>query len=150
MSDKRRNRPRRMQRVLTDERSELATLRRRTGLLEQATRDIGAALPDRFHGHWRVAALSHEALVIAAASPVWATALRSHQPTLLTAAGALLGQSPQRLQVRVSNTPGRAWRAAGHHLSPNAAAILEEAAGISDNPRLAAALRRLASRSSPH
>ena len=148
MSEQRHRGPARLRTVLEHRHGDLASLRRRARLLDEATRRIGVALPDNLHGHWRVASLSTTALVIAVDSPVWATVVRSHQGMLLDTAADLLDARPARLQTRVI-TPARAAAPspAGQSLSPAAADVLKEAARASDNPRLAAALQRLARRS---
>lgn len=139
--------PRRVRGLLDGHHGELAGLRQQTRSLDRATQGLSAAVPARLEGHWRVAALSTDALVVAVDSPVWATALRTHQQALLDAAGELQGTVPRRIRIRVL-TPRTPPRPAPRQqsLSPSAAENLEEAARAADDPRLAAALRRLAAR----
>lgn len=144
MGKKRRGGPVPLRQVMKRQRGDLASLQRRTRLLEDATAELGRSLPARMAGHWQVAALTRAALVISVESPVWATVLRGHQRDLLNAAASLLGSQPAQLQIRVSAARQTRNRPAGHQLSPESASILEEAASTVDHPGLADALRRLA------
>ncbi|QGM22145.1 DUF721 domain-containing protein [Spiribacter sp. 2438] len=144
MGTKQRRGPVPLRQVMKRQRGDLASLQRRTRLLEDATAELGRSLPARMAGHWQVAALTRAALVISVESPVWATVLRGHQRDLLNAAASLLGSRPAQLQIRVAAARQTRHRSAGHRLSPDSARILEETAGAIDHPALADALRRLA------
>ena len=147
MADDKRSGPAPVRRLLDSQRGDLAGLRRQTRELDRAMEALTAVLPDRLQGHWRVAALSADALMLAVDSPVWATALRGHQEALLEAAGALRGRRPKRIQIRIL-TPRSPDRPTSRQqvLSESAVENLEETARACDDPRLAEALRRLATR----
>jgi len=147
MADDKRRGPAPVRRLLDSHQGDLAKLRRQTRDLNQATQALAAVLPDRLQGHWRVAALSAQALVLGVDSPAWTTALRGHQQALLDAAGKLQGMRPQRIQIRIL-TPRTLDRPAPRQQALSASAVenLEETAQACDDPRLAEALRRLASR----
>lgn len=146
MSERRAGRPGRLQGILRRSDSDIAAIRRQTGQLERATRRLNAVLPARIHGHWQVASLSAERLIITAESSAWATPLRACQADLLKAAGDLLGAPPARLQIRLAAPPPARPPREPVSLSADTAAHLESAARGMDNERLAESLRRLASR----
>ncbi|AGY92479.1 hypothetical protein SPICUR_07595 [Spiribacter curvatus] len=146
MSERKGGGPGRLQGVLRRSTNDIAAIRRQTALLEQATRTLNASLPPRLHGHWQVAALSADALVITAESSVWATPLRAYQSGLLEAATALISVQPKRLQIRLAAPAPAKPPRESVMLSAGAAQHLESAARGMDDSRLAASLRRLASR----
>lgn len=146
MSERKGGGPGRLQGILRRSAGDVAAIRRQTAWLADATRELNAVLPPRLHGHWQVAALSTEALVITAESPAWSTPLRAQQAALLDAAAALMGKRPEKLTVRLATARQIPPRRAGQAMSPATADHLESAARGMDNPRLAASLRRLASR----
>ena len=148
MSERRAGRPGRLQGILRRSDSDIAAIRRQTGRLEQATRRLNSVLPARVHGHWQVASLSAERLIITAESSAWATPLRACQASLLEAAGNLLGTVPARLQIRLAAPPPARPPREPVSLSADTAAHLESAARGMENERLAESLRRLASRHS--
>ena len=146
MSERKGGGPGRLQGILRRPAGDVAAIRRQTAWLEDATRRLNGVLPPRLHGHWQVAGVSARALVITAESPVWATPLRANQAALLDAAAALSESRPERLTIRLAATRQPPPRRAGQTMSTETADHLESAAKGIDDPRLAASLRRLASR----
>lgn len=147
MSERRAGGPGRLQGIMRRSSSDMKAIRRQTALLERATRTLNGALPGRLHGHWQVAALSTDALIVTAESSAWATPLRAYQSALLATAGESLGVRPARLQIRLATPPpARPPRRRSATLSDETARHLESAARGMDDKRLAESLRRLASR----
>ena len=146
MSERKGDGPGRLQGILRRSSSDIAAIRRQTALLERATRTLNESLPPRLHGHWQVASLSADALIVTAESSVWATPLRAYQSTLIEAAARLLGVEPKRLKIRLAAPPPTRPPKESVVLSTEAATHLESAARGMEDPRLAASLRRLASR----
>ena len=146
MSERKGGGPGRLQGILRRSTNDIAAIRRQTALLEEATRTLNASLPPRLHGHWQVASLSADALIVTAESSVWATPLRAYQSALLEAAAQLLAVQPARLQIRLAAPPPAKPPRDSVVLSAEAARHLESAARGMDDSRLAASLRRLASR----
>ncbi len=146
MSERRAGGPGRLQGIMRRSSSDMGAIRRQTALLERATRTLNGALPGRLHGHWQVAALSTDALIVTAESSAWATPLRAYQAALLEAAAESLGVRPARLQIRLATPPPARPPRQSVTLSAETARHLESAARGMDNDRLAASLRRLASR----
>ena len=146
MSERGAGGPGHLQGIMRRSNTDMSAIRRQTALLERATRTLNGVLPERLHGHWQVASLSAQALIVTAESSAWATPLRACQASLLQAAGESLGVRPGRLQIRLAApAPARPPRR-GVSLSESTARHLESAARGMDDDRLAASLRRLASR----
>ncbi len=148
MSERKGKGPHRLGGVLRKPDSELAGIRAQAERLTHATHTLNAELPPRVLGHWQVAQLSAQALVVVAESATWATYLRSHQAALLARAGELLGEPPQQFKIRIAALTAKRPRPKGPRMSAEVSERLSKAsAGMSD-PRLAEALKRLASRRS--
>ena len=146
MSERKGGGPARLQGILRRSAGDMAGIRRRTAWLADATRELNGVLPPRLHGHWQLAAASVTALVVSAESPAWATPLRAHQSALLDAAADLVGGRPAKLTIRLAAGRRPPPRRNGPVMAPASAEHLASAARGMDDPRLAAALRRLASR----
>lgn len=146
MSSPRRGRPRAVRGILRGDRAMLGNIAERARSLGQLQRRLQRALPVRLRGHWQLAGIDDEALVLVAEGPVWASQLRYHQRALLQAAAEATGRSPARCRIGVE-PPRLAPRREPRELSGSARDNLREAAAASDDPRLRAALLRLASRS---
>jgi len=124
----------------------LGDIRQQTRRLNQLTAQLGSSLPARLQGQWQVAALSPEALVIAVNGSVWSTTLRAHQRALLEQAGERLGRVPAKLKIQIQLPRAQRPRRGGPKLSETSAQRLQQAAEGMEDPRLAAALARLAAR----
>ncbi len=124
----------------------LARLGARTRELARQQRRLQQALPRDFAGEWQLARLDTEELALVANSPVWASQLRYRQTELLDAAQWQIGQRPRRCRITIEPPRLQRRRAGPRHLSADSARLLEATANDCDNPKLAAALRRLASR----
>jgi hypothetical protein len=107
------------------------------------------ALPADLAVHLSAAHLRDATLIVVADGPAWATRLRFLEPELKAALDARTRRVVRRVAVRVGPpvpAPRAPAPAASRPLSAAARAALESgAAGVTD-PKLAAALRRLARR----
>lgn len=107
------------------------------------------ALPADLAAHLSAAHLRDATLIVVADGPAWATRLRFLEPELKAALDARTRRVVRRVTVRVGPPPA-APRAPGpkpsRPLSAAARAALEAGAEQVTDPRLAAALRRLARR----
>jgi hypothetical protein len=107
------------------------------------------ALPADLAAHLGAAHLRDATLIVVADGPAWATRLRFLEPELKAALDARTRRVVRRVAVRVGppvSAPRASAPPASRPLSAAARAALESgAAGVTD-PKLAAALRRLARR----
>lgn len=127
--------------------SQLEALQRRARDLASATDALDALLGTALAGRCRVARLDADEVVLVTSSSAWATRLRFMAPGLCAHFARHLGRArAPRLVVRID--PPRALPLEHHRqpISPRSAALLESVAAASDDPRLGAALRRLAAR----
>ncbi len=138
--------PRRINGVMKATGGDIRDIERHTHWLVQTGNRLQSVLPERLQGHWQLAAIDADALVLVAESPVWATPLRGYQQALLDAASQIIGHRPAALRVRLAKPVNRRPRAASPALSHEAVRHLENAAEGMVDPRLADGLRRLASR----
>lgn len=107
------------------------------------------ALPADLAAHLVGAQQRDAELLIVADGPAWATRLRFLEPELKAALDARTRRVVRRVVVRVGPPPAPPRPAApppSRPLSPAARAALEAGAAQVSDPRLAAALRRLARR----
>ncbi|MFO7857705.1 MAG: DciA family protein [Ectothiorhodospiraceae bacterium] len=124
------------------------------GLYERAEALLGyeqvllAELPAGARTHVRLARLDRQELVLATDGPEWRHRLRYLGARLRGVAAEKLGIEPARVTVKVTDLPRRPRQAPPRELSEQAARTLESASRHAPNPRLAAALARLASRGS--
>ncbi|PWG65167.1 DciA family protein [Spiribacter halobius] len=146
MSSARRSRPRAVRGILRGDRSTLGSIAERARSLATLQRRLQAALPARLRGHWQLAGVDEEAVVLVAEGPVWASQLRYHQRALLEAAARATGHRPTRCRISVE-PPRLARKREPRELTASARDNLREAAAATDNPQLRSALLRLASRS---
>lgn len=138
-------RPKVLRGVLYHGNTVLEHLGARTRETTRWQRRLQRVLPDELRGQWRLAGLDHETLALVARSPIWATQLRYRQGDLLAAAEILVGRRPRSCRITVEPTRLRTRRAPPRRLSDENARLLETTAEGCDDPRLADALRRLAS-----
>ncbi len=144
MSARKSKSPRRLGQLLKGDASLLSALNSHAGELQRATEALQAVLPANLRGHWQVAGLDEKALVVSTQSAGWATGLRPRQAQLLDEAEKILGTRPATLAIRIQ-TPAYAPPASERkQLSARSAAQLNAAAEGMIDPRLAAALRRIA------
>ncbi len=147
MSARKPKSPRRLAQLLNGRSGMLTALSSHTQELQRATEALQAVLPAAMAGHWQVTTLDDERLVLSTESASWATGLRPRQTQLLDAAATVLGTRPASIEIRIQtprhkpDTPARR-----QHLSARSAEILDEAASGMVDPRLSAALRRIAGR----
>lgn len=145
MSTARRGRPRAVRGILRSDRDTLGRIAERARALGQLQRRLQGALPARLRGHWQLAAVDAEALVVVAEGSVWAAQLRYHQRALLDAAARATGRRPARCRITVE-PPRLAPRREPRRLSVEAARSLRETARSVEDERLRRALLRLAAR----
>ncbi|MCS4503821.1 hypothetical protein KBTX_02007 [wastewater metagenome] len=138
-------RPKVLRGVLHRGNTVLERLGARTRETTRWQRRLQRVLPDELHGQWRLAGLDRDALALVAHSPIWATQLRYRQGELLEAAASLIDQRPRTCRITVEPPRLRTRRAPPRRLSGTNARLLETTAEGCDDPRLADALRRLAS-----
>ena len=115
--------------------------------LRRLDRAFRKLLPGPAQAHCRVANLRGDTLVVAADSPVWASRIRYESRQILREMAASCGVTATRIRivVRTPETPEN-MASEPRVVPPNAALNLEAAALAVDDPELAAALKRLASR----
>jgi hypothetical protein len=107
------------------------------------------ALPADLAAHLSAAHLRDATLIVVADGPAWATRLRFLEPELKAALDARTRRVVRRITVRVGPPPPPPRPAApppARPLSAAARAALEAGAAEVSDPKLAAALRRLARR----
>jgi hypothetical protein len=138
--------PRRINGLLKTTGGDVHDIERHTRWLVQTGNRLQWVLPERLRGHWQLAAVDVDALVLVAESPAWATPLRGYQQALLDAAAEVIGQRPAALRIRLAKPVHRRPKAASPPLSAEAIRHLQNAADGMVDPRLADGLRRLASR----
>ncbi|MBK5944339.1 MAG: DciA family protein [Halorhodospira halophila] len=115
--------------------------------LERLGRRLQRNLPPETQGHWRLARLDEEEMVLIADGSGWGTRLRYLSRQLQDAAEAISGQRPRRVTVRVAPASSAPRKLQGPGpLSEQAANTLRRAAATSSDPALREALERLASR----
>jgi len=145
MSSGRRTRPRAVRGILRASRETLGTIAERARTLGHLQRRLQGSLPARLRGHWQLAAVDADALVVVADGPAWASQLRYHQRALLDAAGRATGRRPARCRITVE-PPRLAPRREPRRLSAVAGRSLRETAQCVEDERLRRALLRLATR----
>lgn len=131
---------------LLNGRGELGTLMRTAHLIEQAQRHLRAELPAEVAEHLFVGGFRDGRLALITDGAVWLTRLRYEQPRLLARLRrlpgfeAVTGFSLKVRPVRPVRPPPRQVR----HLPAAAADALSRCAEDTEDPRLKAALQRLA------
>lgn len=149
MSARKPKSPRRLAQLLSGHSGMLPALNAHARELQAATEALQATLPEAMRGHWQVTSMDAERLVLSTENASWATGLRPRQAQLLDAVAAIVGERPARMEIRIHpprHTPEETKRR--QHLSAKAAERLNEAAAGMADPRLSAALRRIAARHS--
>jgi hypothetical protein len=146
MSESKGKGPSRLSGVIQQEKNALSDIHRETARLETVTQQLATTLPARMQGHWQVASISAEALSVSVTGSVWATPLRAQQQALLAKAKQIIGVEPAKLRIRVQSARAERPRRGGPRMSSQAGATLREAARGIEDPKLAAALARLAER----
>ena len=131
--------------ILTAPAAGLRPVLSRAHWLAQLERQLPTLLPQPLADHCRAALDPDGALVLFADSPAWTTALRLQLPALKRAlpANAALSLRIRTLPQNPTPPPPPARPA---HMSPAAAEALTELAAHTEDEKLGAALRRLASR----
>lgn len=141
--------PRRVGTTLASGHTTVAGLYERAEALLRYEQVLLAELPGAARTHVRLARLDRQELVLATDGPEWRHRLRYLGPRLRSIAGEQLGIEPARVTVKVTDLPRRPRQAPPRELSDQAARTLASASRHVPEPRLAAALARLASRGSP-
>ncbi len=145
-SNERKGRPRPLRGLLRDRNSPLGKIAEHARQLNGLQRKLERAAPEAARGHWRIAGVDAEALVLEVDVPAWAAALRYRQGALLDAVAEVIGLRPKRSRIGIE--PPRLSRGRPPAtLSSTAAEHLRRGATSAADPQLAAALQRLASRS---
>jgi hypothetical protein len=139
--------PRRFRRWLEQPgNSPTVRLLREAGRLAKLAEALGTRLPPSFAGHWQLAQVHPQSLVLVADSPAWGAQLRFWQAELLDAVAADAGFRPRTLQVRASGYKAhpRAIHPRRQVLSAQSAGVIAGAAATTQDARLRQALERLA------
>ncbi|WP_440997296.1 DciA family protein [Arhodomonas sp. SL1] len=139
-------RPRALRGVLRQGEGPLPRLGERSRHLARVQRHLQRALPGEAAGQWQLARVDAEEVQLVARSPAWATRLRYQQSAVLAAAAELIGTIPRHCRITVEPPRLQGRRPPPRQLSRDNARLLEATADGCDDPRLAQALRRLASR----
>ena len=140
--------PRRVGGALGRRDSELAGLYSRAQRLQKLEEIMLATLPAQARGHVRLARIDRQELVVMADRPEWRHQLRYLAPRLQSAMEEQAGIRPKRVLVKIGDLPRRPEPQAPRHLSTHAGRTIGSTAASVDDPALAAALARLASRAS--
>lgn len=139
--------PRPLANALNETRGAPARLYARAKQLRDWEQHLLNALPREAGAHVRLARMDREELVVITDGPEWRHRLRYLAPRLQEHVFQAAGIRPRRVTVKVGDLPRRPERRSPRTLSPVAAQAIGAAADHIDNPPLAAALARLASRS---
>lgn len=137
--------PKRLRGLLRRQRSPLAGIAEHTRALARLQRRLERVVPNATRGHWHVADVDTERLLVVADAPVWASSLRYRQGALLDAVAEVIGQRPAGCRITVE-PPRLARKQPPRVLSEAASEHLRRGAATVEDPRLRAALERLASR----
>ncbi len=140
------NGPRRIGGTLRRRDSDLADLYSQAQRLLQFEEMMLAALPAQARGHVRLARIDERELVVMADRPEWRHQLRYLAPRLQATMETQTGIRPQRVLVKIGDLPRRPAPQPPRHLSTDAGRTIGSTAASVDDPALAAALARLASR----
>ncbi len=131
----------------------LADLYRHCRLLQNIDNIVCQCLPDDLASHCQVVNFSNSRLVLQTDSPAWNTLLRYQTPDLMS---QLRQHPPLRglASIHIKTMPAipappHIQAAHPRHLSPDTAALIRSLATTVGDPRLQAALQRLASRNKP-
>lgn len=139
--------PRPLSGALNEARGPAAGLYDRARQLREWEQGILRALPAQAEQHVRLARVDRDELVLVTDGPEWRHQLRYLAPRLQEQAFQQTGIRPRRVTVKVGDLPRRTDRGTPRTLSSAAGRTLASAADHADNPKLAEALARLASRS---
>ncbi len=137
--------PKRLRGLLRRQHSPLADIADHTRALTRLQRRLERVVPATTRGHWHVADVDAERLLVVADAPVWASSLRYRQAALLDAVAEVIGQRPGGCRITVE-PPRLARKQPPRVLSEQASEHLRRGAATVDDPRLREALERLASR----
>jgi hypothetical protein len=137
--------PKRLRGMLRRRQSPLALIADHARALSGLQRRLERAVPATTRGHWHVAGVDTERLLLVVDAPVWASALRYRQGALLDAVAEVIGQRPHTCRITIE-PPRLARRQPPRQLSAAASEHLRSSAASVDDPRLREALERLASR----
>ncbi|MDN3517422.1 DciA family protein [Aquisalimonas lutea] len=107
---------------------------------------LAGELPGEAREHVRLARLDHDEMLLLTDRPEWRHRLRYLAPRLQDVVERQAGFRPRQVTVRVGQLPERTRQTPPRTLSPAAGRTLASAAAHMPDPRLAAALERLASR----
>ncbi len=116
--------------------------------LAQLDQALRKALPEPLNEHCHVINLRGQTLTLAADSPAWATRLRYQSRTVLQHLTRLQSVTVRTIQVRIApEQPTKQKKPKRHaHLSATNAQLLQQTANSLSDPRLRAALLKVASR----
>ena len=142
------NGPRRIGGTLRQRDSDLADLYSRAQQLRKLEEMMLSALPAQARGHVRLARIDERELVVLADRPEWRHQLRYLAPRLQTTMEQQAGIRPQQVLVKIGDLPRRPAPPPPRHLSTDAGRTIGSTAASVEDPALAAALARLASRAS--
>ena len=142
------NGPRRIGGTLRQRDSDLADLYSRAQQLRKLEEMMLSALPAQARGHVRLARIDERELVVLADRPEWRHQLRYLAPRLQTTMEQQAGIRPQKVLVKIGDLPRRPAPPPPRHLSTDAGRSIGSTAASVEDPALAAALARLASRAS--
>ncbi len=138
--------PRRIGGTLRQRDSGLAGLYSEAQRLQKLEQILLGVLPPQARGHVRLARLDARELVVMADRPEWRHQLRYLAPRMQAAMADQAGVKPRRVLVKIGDLPRRPQAREPRHLSERAGKAIGSAAASVDDPALAAALARLASR----
>lgn len=138
--------PRSLQRILYKGTGVLPSLLRQVTFLQEIQSTLEAAWPPEAAGHVRVAACDNGYLLLIVDSGVWATRLRYQHEAIsrILAQRLRIGVTDIQVRVRPTAYQPQAGYSATRAISPGNRRLLAESARHIDDPKLAAALSRLA------
>ena len=128
-----------------------ASLKQRARELGRLTALLRSELPPESDGHYHVANIRGNTLIIMTDSPVWTTRIRQLGPRILTVLHN--SGSTKLMHIRVFSRPGRSAtiqprppKTKPKHLSPRSGQLISQTASFIDDDGLRDALLKLARR----
>ncbi|MCC5859176.1 MAG: DUF721 domain-containing protein [Ectothiorhodospiraceae bacterium] len=136
--------PEAVSRTLQTGESGLSGISRHARTLQRWEKHLARQLPDAFAGHWGLGRLDEHALVLVADSPAWASRLRYLGTELTRLIAEAGGPRARRVTVKVSSPAPQPKTPTPRQLSEQAMRCILSAAESQSDPKLRAALLRLA------
>ncbi|MCC5810227.1 MAG: DUF721 domain-containing protein [Ectothiorhodospiraceae bacterium] len=138
--------PRPLSRTLASGAGKLAGLEQRVATLQHWQTILARVLPPEARGHWGLARIDADGMVLVADGSAWASKLRFMSTAMARTVADAGGVQPKRVIVKVGSPRPVDKKRTPRQLSEQARRHLMAAASTEDNAALRAALQRLARR----